>query len=63
MGSVQEGNILSKKDTKAVHSIGSTSAIEILNMIYSSRDKGVSGICLRLGWMPLVLLTLMLPEG
>lgn len=44
-------------------SMGSISATETLNMIYSSRDKGVSGICLRLGWMSLVLLTLMLPEG
>lgn len=41
-------------------SMGSISATEILNMIYFSGDKGISGICVRLGWLPLALLTLIL---
>lgn len=41
-------------------SMGSISATEILNMIYLSGDKGILGICIRLGWLPLALLTLTL---
>lgn len=44
-------------------SMGSISATEILNMIYLSGDKGISGICIRLGWLPLALLTLTLVAG
>lgn len=38
-------------------SVGSIAATEILSMIYLSGDKGISGICVRLGWVPLALLS------
>lgn len=41
-------------------SMGSISATEILHMIYLSGDNGIAGICRRLGWLPLALLTLTL---